>query len=605
MDVVEVVPLWNEVPDEMLERYLGKLFRIGDAKGCGVLQPKEFVELLTRAGLRFPPSLVQKLFLAAGVNKEGVIEYDGIMPAMLSLIATAKESNMVDDDSYELQQRVGNQAARVEQIPAAAAPGRVVLDKENYPHWPHGLPSWYYAELMGAQPRVIPLQTTTSSPTVAPNALGAVGEEESAVHAQGAQAEGSDEVVAVNGSTCSEQGHWREAASLALVEQLQAQVQKDDVQLEAMKAELSGTQPIRAAVDSFSREGAEQEARDQLQALTLAKEKSRERDRYCGVSVKRTAKFRWLDDPSVTSHASTSAAGTDCKLLADAKKERAARPYLCWNDAYDPTKPVDLGVVEAGAEPVWARPLQAFAKRLDWADGKISHKGARIFWQKMYEGCNPNGDTWMMVDRVMAKKTKPMGDSYAEFENWVMLDAEIASQWSNMAATIEERRASEICHAHVAQVRKEEDALEQVEEAKIREANALIENNRDMRRAKLKLKAAEKRLAQLHLERKTRSLRQDFREEKMSLVEPMEKMQKKKRNRSRKKGASKGMQGQMDLEKQNKECLVAAHEAQLVREEEAQAAQEREEELALAEFEELDFEAELAAAKLEMGLQRQ
>lgn len=253
----------------------------------------------------------------------------------------------------------------------------------------------------------------------------------------------------------------------------------------------------------------------------------------------------------------------------------------------------------------WCSPLQAFAKRLDWADGKISHKGARIFWQKMYEGCNPNGDTWMMVDRVMAKKTKPMGDSYAEFENWVMLDAEIASQWSNMAATIEERRASEICHAHVAQVRKEEDALEQVEEAKIREANALIENNRDMRRAKLKLKAAEKRLAQLHLERKTRSLRQDFREEKMSLVEPMEKMQKKKRNRSRKKGASKGMQGQMDLEKQNKECLVAAHEAQLVREEEAQAAQEREEELALAEFEELDFEAELAAAKLEMGLQRQ
>merc|ERR1711959_89524 len=90
-DVAEGVPMWNEVPDDMLERYLGKLFQIGDTNGDGVLQPQEFLELLTRAGLRFPSELVLKLFLEADVNHDGVIEYDEFMPAMLAVIGAMKE----------------------------------------------------------------------------------------------------------------------------------------------------------------------------------------------------------------------------------------------------------------------------------------------------------------------------------------------------------------------------------------------------------------------------------------------------------------------------------------------------------------------------------
>jgi Ca2+-binding EF-hand superfamily protein len=90
-DVAEGVPMWDEVPDEMLERYLTKLFAIGDSNQDGVLQPKEFLELLTRAGLRFPPELVLKLFLEADINHDGVIEYDEFMPAMLAVIAAMKE----------------------------------------------------------------------------------------------------------------------------------------------------------------------------------------------------------------------------------------------------------------------------------------------------------------------------------------------------------------------------------------------------------------------------------------------------------------------------------------------------------------------------------
>merc|ERR1712166_456013 len=76
----------------MLERYLEKLFQIGDTNGDGVLQPVEFLELLTRAGLRFPAKLVLKLFLEADTNGDGVIEYDEFMPAMLAVIASMKDS---------------------------------------------------------------------------------------------------------------------------------------------------------------------------------------------------------------------------------------------------------------------------------------------------------------------------------------------------------------------------------------------------------------------------------------------------------------------------------------------------------------------------------
>merc|ERR1712195_208426 len=58
--------------------------------GDGVLQPQEFLELLTRAGLRFPANLVLKLFLEADTNGDGVIEYDEFMPAMLAVIAAVK-----------------------------------------------------------------------------------------------------------------------------------------------------------------------------------------------------------------------------------------------------------------------------------------------------------------------------------------------------------------------------------------------------------------------------------------------------------------------------------------------------------------------------------
>ena len=88
--VVSDLPTWDQVPAAMLEKYLEKLFAIGDTNQDGVLQPQEFLELLTRCGLRIPSDVVLDMFLKADVNGDGVIEYGEFIPAMKAIIAGAK-----------------------------------------------------------------------------------------------------------------------------------------------------------------------------------------------------------------------------------------------------------------------------------------------------------------------------------------------------------------------------------------------------------------------------------------------------------------------------------------------------------------------------------
>merc|ERR1711871_433403 len=107
-NVAADMPKWDEVPEAMLEKYLGKLFAIGDTNGDGVLQPQEFLELLTRCGLRFPAEVVLEIFLKADANEDGVIEYDEFIPAMKAIIAGAKEA-----------QSGGNDMPSIEDVPPA------------------------------------------------------------------------------------------------------------------------------------------------------------------------------------------------------------------------------------------------------------------------------------------------------------------------------------------------------------------------------------------------------------------------------------------------------------------------------------------------------
>jgi Ca2+-binding EF-hand superfamily protein len=88
------MPNLEDVPEEMLERYLQKLFQIADTNGDGVLQPDEFANLLQKSGFNFPPSMVARLVDAADINYDGVIEYDEFVPAMISIL---RDDEVVDN----------------------------------------------------------------------------------------------------------------------------------------------------------------------------------------------------------------------------------------------------------------------------------------------------------------------------------------------------------------------------------------------------------------------------------------------------------------------------------------------------------------------------
>jgi len=85
------MPRLSEVPAEMLERYLAKLFAVADANGDGVLQPHEFKRLLEMSGFNFSPETVAKLMNAADVNHDGVIEYDEFIPVALAMLEESKK----------------------------------------------------------------------------------------------------------------------------------------------------------------------------------------------------------------------------------------------------------------------------------------------------------------------------------------------------------------------------------------------------------------------------------------------------------------------------------------------------------------------------------
>ena len=57
-----------------------------------MLQPQEFLELLSRCGLKFPADVVLEIFLKADTNQDGVIQYEEFIPAMKAIIAGAKKA---------------------------------------------------------------------------------------------------------------------------------------------------------------------------------------------------------------------------------------------------------------------------------------------------------------------------------------------------------------------------------------------------------------------------------------------------------------------------------------------------------------------------------
>jgi len=89
-DSEKPVAVFEMYEDAELEQHLATLFHEADTNSDGVLQPKEFLELLVNSGLGLPAELVLDLFLAADVNQDGVIQYEEFVPAMVGLICGIK-----------------------------------------------------------------------------------------------------------------------------------------------------------------------------------------------------------------------------------------------------------------------------------------------------------------------------------------------------------------------------------------------------------------------------------------------------------------------------------------------------------------------------------
>merc|ERR1711865_96556 len=75
-----------DVPADMLDRYLRKLFQTADLDGNGVLDRQEFAAVLKKSGLQFSPQKIMRVMAASDTNMDGVIQYDEFVPAMMSLL---------------------------------------------------------------------------------------------------------------------------------------------------------------------------------------------------------------------------------------------------------------------------------------------------------------------------------------------------------------------------------------------------------------------------------------------------------------------------------------------------------------------------------------
>jgi len=97
------MPRLSEVPAEMLERYLAKLFAVADTNGDGVLQPDEFKRLLEMSGFNLSAQNIARLLDAADVNHDGVIEYEEFIPVALAMLDESKRAKSASNCVSEAQ----------------------------------------------------------------------------------------------------------------------------------------------------------------------------------------------------------------------------------------------------------------------------------------------------------------------------------------------------------------------------------------------------------------------------------------------------------------------------------------------------------------------
>eukprot|EP00656_Telonema_subtile_P053822 TRINITY_DN786_c0_g1_i11.p1 TRINITY_DN786_c0_g1~~TRINITY_DN786_c0_g1_i11.p1 ORF type:complete len:202 (+),score=74.82 TRINITY_DN786_c0_g1_i11:1-606(+) len=80
------MPNLSDVPPAQLERYMQRLFKIGDKDNDGSLDALELRDLLSKSGFALDNQTIAHIMVAVDTNRDGVIQYNEFVPAVQALI---------------------------------------------------------------------------------------------------------------------------------------------------------------------------------------------------------------------------------------------------------------------------------------------------------------------------------------------------------------------------------------------------------------------------------------------------------------------------------------------------------------------------------------
>eukprot|EP00656_Telonema_subtile_P049207 TRINITY_DN605_c0_g1_i1.p1 TRINITY_DN605_c0_g1~~TRINITY_DN605_c0_g1_i1.p1 ORF type:complete len:906 (+),score=358.01 TRINITY_DN605_c0_g1_i1:120-2837(+) len=101
MEEARGLPDLKDISVPVLERYFRRLFALADTDENGVLDPREFHNLLEKSGLGFSKRLIRRVLLEADVNQDGMIQWDEFIPVMLEIVDAHRVQQHRAEDEAE------------------------------------------------------------------------------------------------------------------------------------------------------------------------------------------------------------------------------------------------------------------------------------------------------------------------------------------------------------------------------------------------------------------------------------------------------------------------------------------------------------------------
>jgi Ca2+-binding EF-hand superfamily protein len=98
MEEARALPDLKDISTAVLERYFRRLFALADTDNNGVLDPREFHNLLEKSGLGFSPRLIRKVMVEADINEDKMIQWEEFVPVMIEIVDAHRVRNYKASD---------------------------------------------------------------------------------------------------------------------------------------------------------------------------------------------------------------------------------------------------------------------------------------------------------------------------------------------------------------------------------------------------------------------------------------------------------------------------------------------------------------------------